>query len=106
MNENTDTKEERSGNTGGPDFCRISSLTLETEGSRFLGKYQSHANETAIYVVSGAACSQYRDRILDRTSGFTLFPEVLVAWQRDRDILGQQLDFVYNHVTNVQKVDR
>ncbi len=28
-------------------------LTLETEASRFLGNYQSHTNETAIYVVSG-----------------------------------------------------
>ena len=34
-------------------FCCIAILTLETEASRFLGKYQSYANETAIYVVSG-----------------------------------------------------
>ncbi len=38
------------------------------------------------------------------TSGFTSFPVVLVAWQRDRDILVQQLDFVYSHVTKIRKV--
>ncbi len=36
-----------------PTFAELAVLTLETEGSRFLGKYQSHANETAMYVVSG-----------------------------------------------------
>ncbi len=34
----------------------------------------------------------------------TSFPVVLVAWQPDRDILGQRLEFAYNHVTNVIKV--
>ncbi len=34
----------------------------------------------------------------------TSFQEVLVAWQRDRDILVQRLDFAYGHVTNVAKV--
>ncbi len=38
------------------------------------------------------------------TSGFTSFPVVLVAWQRDCDILVQRLDFAYSHVTNVRKV--
>ena len=38
------------------------------------------------------------------TSGFTSFPEVLVAWQRDCDILVQRLEFAYNHVTDVTKV--
>jgi hypothetical protein len=38
------------------------------------------------------------------TSGLLSFPEVLVAWQRDRDILGQRLEFAYSHVTKVQKV--
>ena len=38
------------------------------------------------------------------TSGYTSFPEILVAWNRDRDILGQRLDFAFSHVTNVQKV--
>ena len=28
------------------------------------------------------------------TSGLLSFPEVLVAWQRDRDILGQRLNVV------------
>ena len=36
-----------------PTFAELAVLTLESEGSRFLGKYQSHANETTIYVVSG-----------------------------------------------------
>ena len=36
-----------------PTFAELAVLTLETEGSRFLGEYQSHANETTIYVVSG-----------------------------------------------------
>ena len=36
------------------------------------------------------------------TSEFTSFPEVLVAWQRDRDILVQRLDIVYSHVTKVR----
>ncbi len=35
------------------DFCYNRIFTLETETSRFLGNYQSHANETAIYLVSG-----------------------------------------------------
>ena len=34
----------------------------------------------------------------------TSFPVVLVAWQRDRDILVQRLEFAYSHVTNVTKV--
>ena len=34
----------------------------------------------------------------------TSFPVVLVAWQRDRDILGQRVVFVYSHVTNLRKV--
>ncbi len=38
------------------------------------------------------------------TSGVTSFPVVLVAWQRDRDILVQRLEFAYHHVTNVTKV--
>ncbi len=38
------------------------------------------------------------------TSGLTSFPIVLVAWQRDRDILVQRLVFVYSHVTNVTKM--
>ena len=38
------------------------------------------------------------------TSGFTSFPVVLVAWQRDRDILVQRLDFAYSHVTKIRKV--
>ena len=29
----------------------------------------------------------------------TSFPVVLVAWQRDRDILVQRHEFAYNHVT-------
>ncbi len=37
----------------GGDFCSIAFLALDTKGSRFVGKYQSHANETAMYVVSG-----------------------------------------------------
>ena len=32
------------------------------------------------------------------------FPVVLVAWQRDRSILVQRLEFAYSHVTNVTKV--
>ncbi len=35
------------------------------------------------------------------TSGTTSFPAVLVAWQRDRDILVQRLEYAYSHVTNV-----
>ena len=35
------------------------------------------------------------------TSGVTSFPAVLVAWQRDRDILVQRLEYAYSHVTNV-----
>ena len=38
------------------------------------------------------------------TSGITSFPVVLVAWQRDRDILVQRFEFAYSHVTNVTKV--
>ena len=34
----------------------------------------------------------------------TSFPVVLVARQRDRDIVVQRLEFAYNHVTNVTKV--
>ncbi len=34
----------------------------------------------------------------------TSFPVVLVAWQRDRDILVQQLELPYSHVINVTKV--
>ena len=37
----------------GGDFCCDNILTLEQQGSLFLGNYQLHANETAIYVVSG-----------------------------------------------------
>ena len=37
----------------GGDFCSNRIFALETETSRFLGNYQLHANETAIYVVSG-----------------------------------------------------
>ena len=190
------------------EFCSIAFLALDTKGSRFLGKYQSHANETAIYVVSGVCLFKitwqhfkirgrslpslrhfrkywlpgnetaiflfsgstlyivtwqsydkcawslkidlpfFRGWLLlhsifgtghqgkpisrkisitrewDRdirgqrcplvqnhvtsfqnscavTSGITSFLEVLVAWQRDRDILVQRLDFVYSHVTKV-----
>ncbi len=60
------------------------------------------------YILSAvSACSESRDSILNSgivTSGFTLFPVVLVAWQRDRDILVQRLEFAYSHVTNVTKV--
>ena len=35
------------------DFCCNRIFTLETEASRFFGNYQSPANETAIYLVSG-----------------------------------------------------
>ncbi len=38
----------------GGDLIFAPVLTLEIEASRFLRKYHSHANETAIYVVSGA----------------------------------------------------
>ena len=31
----------------------------------------------------------------------TSFPVVLVAWQRDRDILVQRHEFAYNHVTKL-----
>ncbi len=49
-----------------------------------------------------SACSETRDRFLKSgvvTSGMTSFPVVLVAWQRDRDILVQRHEFAYNHVT-------
>ena len=38
------------------------------------------------------------------TSGITSFPVVLVAWQRDGDILVQQREFAYNHVIEMRKV--
>ncbi len=52
-------------------------------------------------------CSGSRDRILKFERGhlrLTSFPEVFVAWQRDRDILVQRLDVVYSHVTKLGKV--
>ena len=40
------------------------------------------------------------------TSCLTSFPAVLVAWQRERDIPVQRLEFVYSHVTHVNKSGR
>ncbi len=86
----------------------IAILSLETEASRFLGKYQSYANETAIYVVSGVCLFRITMTEFANSgvvsSCLTSFPAVLVAWQRDRDILVQRLEFVYSHVTHVTKV--
>ena len=38
-------------------------LTLETQGSLFLGNYRSHANETYMWSAV-SACSESRDRFL------------------------------------------
>ena len=61
-----------------------------------------------------SACSESRDKFLkfgrghfryDVTSLFgdrgKPIPVVLVAWQRDRDILVQRHEFAYNHVTKL-----
>ncbi len=51
-----------------------------------------------------SACSESRDSILKFGRGHfrhTSFPVVLVAWQRDRDILVQRHEFAYNHVTKL-----
>ena len=51
-----------------------------------------------------SACSESRDNLNIRAWSFQAYVisgRVLVAWQRDREILVQRYEFAYNHVTKL-----